>query len=1099
MKNALRVIRFPKYSEPAILWVPAEDQLKEIKAPGVLDPFCRFLDALHAFLSQQNARVTFHMVGDPQSGVQYLLCPERPYHNAPLEHLDELLRAFLDGVEIRSATLPDQEYPCHAHVFCQVGLFALANPQSPPLIELLGNIAQVSPFCISLSVSPRSWMHFEGTRSKLLDLLARVKSDAGWTDNPDILTGTWRTVVGGKQTSAGKTIQRFNEVARAVATQLERQTKRFDDTRGCGVWQVDRIRLDAASPEGLVALRSAIAGWLNDDLASYQLCDASGFKNAPFLLASQCTLKDSSWDPDFELVNTWSTLELASFTCPPVNEVEGIALRESAHFGKNVEEIPGTRRIVLGQLGGSGGRSRNAEMALDLPSLVEHVFVGGVTGSGKTFTIKRILEQVRSKGLPFLVLEPAKSEYGLPESMGGFDHIYRPGDHRFPPFSINIFDWDYPSISVQTHIDLLKAVFNASFPMYGPMPYILEQALSRSYVRKGWDLASNFHPRVGRQGEEIGQTIPTAEELLEAVRNIIREAGYSQELRSDIRAALEVRIRSLMTGAKGQIYSAKAWVSIADLLKEPAVIQLEQFGDDEDKTFLMGILLIRIYEHRIAQGVYSPNNLKHLLVIEEAYRLLRRVNMDMPNESANVRGKALETFNNLLSEVRAYGQGICVADQIPVNLSRDILKNTNTKIVHRLFSRDDREEVGDAICLNDAQKRSLAFLADGECVLFAAGMGEAVRARVSEPIERWGQCNREKQSTAAGFPDPESVCKAYMEADPYVEELCMQTARVILLPRLEQKGDSFAVLTGVMADRIPKNGMEHEELLVALRPFLARRVVKAAGQILEEYEHIPPAVIMAAREDLVNAITGEGEEAALSRASEARFASYRTNRKFRACGHCSSVCQYGAVASSLLSVEMCDEIRSVFVEDSDTIPEEAVFDRTAQSYASVKSSVAVRRSLGGSEVSDGLAHCILAHIFQSDLQGMERALGFVDTFPAEPRDWRRGIKALGARLEKLLAHLASQSGTEVNGLREIQRSVDTRIQLSTENNTNMLERLEKNQNVLQGLIGAQTHQALNLAQTIEKLGRRFLWIAGGALLLAATVSIAAAVIKIAMQ
>ena len=327
----------------------------------------------------------------------------------------------------------------------------------------------------------------------------------------------------------------------------------------------------------------------------------------------------------------------------------------------------------------------------------------------------------------------------------------------------------------------------------------------------------------------------------------------------------------------------------------------------------------------------------------------------------------------------------------------------------------------------------------------------------------------------------------------------MQTARVILLPHLEQKGDAFAALTEVMADRIPRNGMEHEELLVALRPLLARRVVKAAGQILEEYDHIPPAVMMAAREDLMNVFSGEGEGAAVSRAIDARFAPYRTNRKFRACGHCSSVCRYGAITSSLLSVEMCDEIRSVFEEDVATIPEEAVFDRTAQSYASVKGSVAVRRSLAGSEVSDGLAHCILAHIFQSDLQGMERALGFVDTSPAEPLARRGGIKELGAYLEKLIVQLGRRGETEVNGLREIQRSVDACVKLSTESNANILERLGKNQDALQGLIGAQTHQALKLTQTIEKLGRRFLWIAVGALLLAGTVSIVTAVIRFAMH
>jgi DNA helicase HerA-like ATPase len=42
-------------------------------------------------------------------------------------------------------------------------------------------------------------------------------------------------------------------------------------------------------------------------------------------------------------------------------------------------------------------------------------------------------------------------------------------------------------------------------------------------------------------------------------------------------------------------------------------------------------------------------------------------------------------FCNLLAEVRKYGEGLIIADQIPNKLIPDVIKNTNTKIVHRLF------------------------------------------------------------------------------------------------------------------------------------------------------------------------------------------------------------------------------------------------------------------------------------------------------------------------------------------------------------------------------------------------------------------------------
>src|SRR6202007_2335742 len=103
---------------------------------------------------------------------------------------------------------------------------------------------------------------------------------------------------------------------------------------------------------------------------------------------------------------------------------------------------------------------------------------------------------------------------------------------------------------------------------------------------------------------------------------------------------------------------------------------------------LRGLLLIRLAEYRRYPGQESV--LKHLLVIEEAHRLLTNVGQRQSEEEANPRGKAVEAFSNLLSEIRAYGQGVIVADQVPVKLAPDVIKNTNLKIVHRIVAEDDR-------------------------------------------------------------------------------------------------------------------------------------------------------------------------------------------------------------------------------------------------------------------------------------------------------------------------------------------------------------------------------------------------------------------------
>ena len=56
------------------------------------------------------------------------------------------------------------------------------------------------------------------------------------------------------------------------------------------------------------------------------------------------------------------------------------------------------------------GKKENALVKLNLDSLTAHCFVTGSTGSGKSNTIYKLIENVADE-IPFLVIEPAKGEY----------------------------------------------------------------------------------------------------------------------------------------------------------------------------------------------------------------------------------------------------------------------------------------------------------------------------------------------------------------------------------------------------------------------------------------------------------------------------------------------------------------------------------------------------------------------------------------------------------------------------------------------------------------------------------------------------------------
>ena len=93
-------------------------------------------------------------------------------------------------------------------------------------------------------------------------------------------------------------------------------------------------------------------------------------------------------------------------------------------------------------------------------------------------------------------------------------------------------------------------------------------------------------------------------------------------------------------------------------------------------------------------------------------------------------------FAGLLAEIRAYGEGLVIAEQIPAKLVPDVIKNTAVKIVHRLPAADDRDSVGATMNLTPDQSRYLVTLVPGEAAVFTDGMDYPVLARMPDGTAR---------------------------------------------------------------------------------------------------------------------------------------------------------------------------------------------------------------------------------------------------------------------------------------------------------------------------------------------------------------------------
>ncbi|WP_158634671.1 ATP-binding protein [Brachyspira aalborgi] len=436
--------------------------------------------------------------------------------------------------------------------------------------------------------------------------------------------------------------------------------------------------------------------------------------------------------------------EICGICSIPIENTFGFEINESKGYALNYLKKENDK--TLGYVCEYDNPLDNVPFGLSEEDLNKHVFVCGITGSGKTNTVKKILESVNE---PFLVIEPAKKEY---RNIKKDIEVYTMGRPEINCIKMNPF-YVPMGISLQQHIDSLKDLFSASFSFYGPMPYIFEKCLYNIYEKKGWNLTFGLHSYYLEENknslseelfdnsklEEFYKTIshkylfPNMQDLKEEVAKYINKMPYKGELKGNIEGAIKARIDSLCVGAKGYMFNTNDMFDFDTIFNQNSVFELEGLADDSDKAFALGLLIIYINEYRqVDKEINNKKGLKHLLVIEEAHRLLKNVSTEKNEDIGNPKGKAVEHFTNMLAEMRSYGQGVIVAEQIPTKLAPDVIKNSSNKIVHRIIAKDDQEVIANTIGIYPEDAIYLGNSKTGYALCHKEGMVQPVIVKIDE-------------------------------------------------------------------------------------------------------------------------------------------------------------------------------------------------------------------------------------------------------------------------------------------------------------------------------------------------------------------------------
>ena len=366
---------------------------------------------------------------------------------------------------------------------------------------------------------------------------------------------------------------------------------------------------------------------------------------------------------------------------------------------------------------------RPTDIRLRLPEreLNRHVFISGMTGSGKTNTVHHLLSVMGD--FPYLVIEPVKGEYhSLP---GVKSYTLTAGSDK--SLCLNPF-WFPRGASLQYHIDYLKQIISSAFDLYAAMPNILEQCLIRVYQHCGWDFIKNTNRYQALLDDEL--LYPTFSDLCAEVDRYLNDAKFGDELKGNYRGALLSRLQSFTSGPKGTLLNTPRHLDCDELGGGRVVISLDSLADDADKSIIMGVIIAQYFEYlKVKSAGSTKKRLSHLVVIEEAHHLFARGESTPSADGANESQALIKTLNNMLAEIRAYGEGFIIVDQSPSALHPSVIKNTGVKIAHRVDYGHDIEELRTALLLDDSD-RELAALLPGQALIHFGGMRSPAKAQV---------------------------------------------------------------------------------------------------------------------------------------------------------------------------------------------------------------------------------------------------------------------------------------------------------------------------------------------------------------------------------
>jgi len=341
-------------------------------------------------------------------------------------------------------------------------------------------------------------------------------------------------------------------------------------------------------------------------------------------------------------------------------------------------------------------------LGLTRQDFTRHVSIFAITGGGKTNAAQVLLLGLLQAQLPFLVVDWKRSYRSLltlPLPEVRQLQFYSVGRKTGSPFNWNPLR-PPPGVHPKTWISVVVEALERSHISGPGVADILIDIFDRKFAEAGfYDGPGTSYPNFFDAREEL-------ERVQFKGRRMLWQDSAARIL------------KTFTFGPGAGAFNARHPLALETLLDQPVVFELDQELPKPLRVFLTEILLRWVHLYRLGQG--ETDELRHVLLLEEVHNLFPK---------SLVEKQATNSLENVVREIRSFGQGLVFISQHPSLMPIYILGNTNTQIYLGLQHEEDIDSARRALFLENRDEVFLDRLRVGEGIVKIKGRVDPCHVR----------------------------------------------------------------------------------------------------------------------------------------------------------------------------------------------------------------------------------------------------------------------------------------------------------------------------------------------------------------------------------